>query len=259
MPNWVNNYLTISKKDKDLVLDVEGNVDFGIIAPIPESFNRTISPTNKEAIYLSLSEKCTKKVPNDLLEKYEISEDNIQDAKELVNSKKERYAHLHSEDNVYVKNEDGIGMRCTTFITQSEYIDEMCEMGNRYIENFDNYGCFDWYDYQIEQWGCKWNAGDTDVTKKGNNLEIRFDTPWCPPIAWLEKLAEKCTFHLAWEEEQGYRGIIHNENGYIENFELPILNYDQEDGFIYEDFDWTEVRSYYEFEKLIGEDEDLEK
>ncbi len=258
MPNWVDNYLTISKKDKDLVLDANGNVDFSIIAPIPESFNRTISPTKKEAIYLSLSEKCTKKVPKDLLEKYEISEDNIQYAKEIVNSKEERHAHLHSEDNVWVKDEDGIGMRCTTFITQSEYIDEMCEMGNRYIENFDKYGCFNWYDYHYKQWGCKWNGCDTYTTKKGDKLEIRFDTPWCPPVAWLEKLADKCTFHLAWEEEQGYRGIIHNENGYIEGFELPILEYDQEEGFVYEDFDWTLVKSKDEYDELVN-DQSVEK
>ena len=39
MPNWVYNYMTINKKYKNLIINKEGDVDFGIIKPMPEELN----------------------------------------------------------------------------------------------------------------------------------------------------------------------------------------------------------------------------
>jgi hypothetical protein len=48
-----------------------------------------------------------------------------------------------------------------------------------------------WYDWAMQHWGVKWNAADTKIAESDEALRVRFDTPWAPPVAVLEKLARK--------------------------------------------------------------------
>ena len=51
----------------------------------------------------------------------------------------------------------------------------------------------DWYSYNQEQYGCKWNCDasswDTD-SGDGTTITISFDSPWGPPSAIFEKIQE---------------------------------------------------------------------
>ena len=43
-----------------------------------------------------------------------------------------------------------------------------------------------WYDWSYTNWGVKWNASETLLSKDA----VEFDTPWGPPLVWFEKLCE---------------------------------------------------------------------
>ena len=124
------------------------------------------------------------------------------------------------------------------------------------------YGASNWYDWSVRNWGVKWNASSSYTEEMADDkIRITFDTPWGVPIHWLEKLAElKIDFHLAWYEEQGYRGIITAEDGLIDEFELPEVEWiEDENGEYYsseekENFDWTLMQYDGQFEELMNTD-----
>ena len=77
--------------------------------------------------------------------------------------------------------------------------------------NLKKYGYKNWYDWCVNNWGTKWNAGgdndamqvdyDEDVGNQGIAL-FQFDTAWAPPLGVLEKLMEthpelsiECRYH----------------------------------------------------------------
>ena len=86
--------------------------------------------------------------------------------------------------------------------------------------NLKRYGYRNWYDWCVNNWGTKWNAGgdndamqvdyDEDVGNQGIAL-FQFDTAWAPPLGVLEKLMEthpelsiECRYH---EPGVGFFGV----------------------------------------------------
>jgi hypothetical protein len=66
---------------------------------------------------------------------------------------------------------------------------------------------WDWYSWQVENWGTKWDAYETIFSSNyelSDYSEITFQTAWSPPSAWLETTAEKfpnVEFKLYWMDE----------------------------------------------------------
>lgn len=59
------------------------------------------------------------------------------------------------------------------------------------------------YDWHIQNWGTKWEARVYDFHRDDNDINISFETAWCPPIALYE-----------WMTEQGWEvDAIYNEPG----------------------------------------------
>jgi hypothetical protein len=49
-----------------------------------------------------------------------------------------------------------------------------------------------WYEWNVENWGTKWNAYDAKVTPAAGDLvEVRFDTAWSHPYPVIEALSLK--------------------------------------------------------------------
>jgi hypothetical protein len=79
----------------------------------------------------------------------------------------------------------------------------------------------DWYTWNIEHWGTKWNAqpssGDTIVAERiPTGAEIWFDTPWTPPVPVLLELSKKfpeLEFQLYFTEEWMGEGLAQFKNG----------------------------------------------
>ena len=86
--------------------------------------------------------------------------------------------------------------------------------------NLKKYGYKNWYDWCVNNWGTKWNAGgdndamqvdfDEDVGDQGIAL-FQFDTAWAPPLGVLEKLMDthpelsiECRYH---EPGVGFMGV----------------------------------------------------
>ena len=98
------------------------------------------------------------------------------------------------------------------------------EFGEKYIDNGDKHldhsegrEWFNWYDWRCDFWGTKWGACDTSVDKEGNDYYfITFDTAWCPPYIWLNKLSSLGKPFILYEEEEGGEGSIQCYHGQID-------------------------------------------
>lgn len=80
------------------------------------------------------------------------------------------------------------------FLEQRTDIDpEVFAFGRQAYHNLLKFGAPTWYEWDIENWGTKWNAcgyyEDTDYSHHYNKLE--FDTAWSAPHPIIEDLAEK--------------------------------------------------------------------
>jgi hypothetical protein len=77
-----------------------------------------------------------------------------------------------------------------------------------------------WYDWNIRNWGCKWDANDeeldTDLDKlePHDSLTYRFSTAWSPAEGVFRAMTEQhpeLSFEFHCEEEQGW-GVIYDGN-----------------------------------------------
>lgn len=64
------------------------------------------------------------------------------------------------------------------------------ELAQQFVERF---GHSDWYNWQVNTWGTKWDIGgeDSDVQCEGDTVTARFDSAWAPPISAYERLCEQ--------------------------------------------------------------------
>ena len=91
-----------------------------------------------------------------------------------------------------------------------------------------------WYDWNVQNWGTKWDASEPNVSLSENEniAHITFDTAWSPPIEWLEKVAPQfphLNFTLLYYEGgMGFAG----EQEYQEGEEMFHAQYDSgEEGY----------------------------
>jgi len=106
-----------------------------------------------------------------------------------------------------------------------------------------------WYDWNIRNWGCKWDANDeeldTDLSALGdgitNDLTYRFSTAWSPAEGVFRAMAEQhpeLTFEFYCEEEQGWGVVYDGQDGSLsvsKEWEIPnshadYVERDNEDG-----------------------------
>ena len=74
---------------------------------------------------------------------------------------------------------------------------------------FDNNDVNNWYNWNVRNWGTKWDAGRVSVEDDGDAdaLIYDFETAWAAPIPVFEIMAREypdLTFTFRWEEEQGF-------------------------------------------------------
>lgn len=99
-----------------------------------------------------------------------------------------------------------------------------------------------WYDWCIENWGTKWDAVDTFIQRKNENiLYIHFDTAWDPPINWLEKIQDIypelnfCLFYV--EFGMDFMGLA-------SSFKTPVTKqvFSDEDKYGEEEYETGEIK-----------------
>lgn len=102
-----------------------------------------------------------------------------------------------------------------------------------------------WYDWNVNNWGTKWNTNADNVYLGDNN--ITFTTAWSPVPRVIGILSQKLGIDIDYKyaEEGGgsYTGDINFKNGYIDNIE-------------YHDHDYKAYKNYLD---LWGDDEGTAK
>jgi hypothetical protein len=83
-----------------------------------------------------------------------------------------------------------------------------------------NNGPTNWYNWNIANWGCKWDACESSVTlERGNGhswIDMRWESPWSPPIEWVTHCAKEypeLEFSFDYQEEEGWGGTMEFYNG----------------------------------------------
>lgn len=70
----------------------------------------------------------------------------------------------------------------------------------------EKYGATNWYDWHCANWGVKWDASESGFYKNGDDWMVSFQTPWGPPIEFLQALSKtfkEFQFELQYADE-GY-------------------------------------------------------
>lgn len=74
----------------------------------------------------------------------------------------------------------------------------------------DKYGADNWYDWNVANWGCKWDFDVTHAEYVDGGVRVTYDTPWAPPTPFVERLSELYPEHpitMAYAESgMGYAG-----------------------------------------------------
>jgi len=93
-----------------------------------------------------------------------------------------------------------------------------------------------WYDWNIRNWGCKWDVSDIEVIyESDDSITYRFSTAWSPPIDAIYKLSEQYSellFEIDFEEEQGWGGTQSIRDGQVlleTYYDIPDSHEDYEE------------------------------
>lgn len=167
MPNYVANILTVlgSKEQVAKVIEfVKGDervFDFNKILLMPESLNIDSSSAGDDGMEYLIAKN-----------------------KKFDFQRSERDNELIARFERYSKDEQG----------------KRLELGRKYLRNLADYGVTTWYDWNIANWGTKWNS--CDAVLEGN--WFKFDTAWNAPIPVFKKLSElfpAVTFEFIYADE----------------------------------------------------------
>jgi hypothetical protein len=74
-----------------------------------------------------------------------------------------------------------------------ELIDTVAQFGTNDVEkaNREKYGYGSWYDFNIANWGTKWDVESSNVEiTDANTVTAGFDSAWAPPINAYERLLD---------------------------------------------------------------------
>ena len=70
-------------------------------------------------------------------------------------------------------------------------IKELEELGKKAIHNMEEYGCYTWYQWRLNNWGTKWDACECYVDSDEDSTCLYFDTAWSTPEPLMQALSQK--------------------------------------------------------------------
>ena len=179
MPNWCSNTVEITAKteqDADFLISAfkfkDQDFSFNSFIPIPKELNvvcGTVTSMAKDYIK-ELALATTKEALKKLEEKWR------KEAKDV-------------DCNAFRSNDENsvsFGRGYEAFIKYADAISK----------NIANFGYPTWLEWSYANWGTKWDVTDPTIIKKGNQIEIEFDTAWSPPIPIFEYISEHFANHI---------------------------------------------------------------
>ena len=71
-----------------------------------------------------------------------------------------------------------------------------------------------WYNWNISNWGTKWDVDVEDEDIQDDHIYIKFDTAWSPPMDIFEAIVRDnptLSLSVEWEEEQGFGAELESD------------------------------------------------
>jgi hypothetical protein len=119
--------------------------------------------------------------------------------------------YVRNEDGTYPVGEDGnMVLRDTVFSDENPVFSFWNIVRPTTPEELETYKNQGWYDWNIANWGTKWDVAGKDVDVRDDSpghWHIYFDTAWSPPHEALVALSEQhpeVEIRNEWCEEQGF-------------------------------------------------------
>lgn len=207
MPNHVKNILTIKGTVKEVNAfvnaitreEIENGesqriVDFNTLIPMPETLHVCSGGPSDMCcrVYIKNLFKTNKKEYHELyktIKEYNSKQNWEHEKMELElltdEDEEEEVARLLKD---YSKSEKRWDENDPVFETK----DDIINYGSKIATNIKLYGCKDWYNWCINNWGTKWNAYDQRhcYTERDNiaTYELIFCTAWGIPDKFYEKM-----------------------------------------------------------------------
>ena len=182
MPNYVTNkirYRGSQTQIDDMLESIKndvigkGSIDFSKLVPRPIELDIEAGSGTFRGM----------KEYSDFLDEY-AEKNNIKDLKASAVPESAENAYLNEHKDIYKGD---------------------WTLGRQAIRNTEKYGWPTWYEWNINNWGTKWNAcGYDDEYDYSHEEQLTFDTAWSPPHPILEKLSEKypaIRFEHEWADE----------------------------------------------------------
>jgi hypothetical protein len=82
----------------------------------------------------------------------------------------------------------------------------------------------DWYTYNVENYGCKWNCDAQDWHRDGDTIEFWFDSPWAPPTKLYDQIQEQGLTVYAEYLEEGMGFVGEYIDGDEETYEFSNVD-----------------------------------
>ncbi len=146
---------------------------------------------------------------------------------------------------------------CPAELHEHESPNRNPELAERFIRE---YGAPDWYDWQVKNWGTKWDVGGDDgsVSVEGNTVTAFFDSAWAPPTEAYAKLCAlgfeiRATYY---EPGMCFTGIWEgNGDDYFDDY----IEYSDETSATVRDVVGEELDDLYGISESMAEYEDIEE
>ena len=226
MPNYVINKVTCDNMDelKKLLLNKDENVDFNIIIPKPKDLDIA---SGSHSYDIQSRYFHTEEAERKLAKQRRIIGNVLEMLYNNTMTQAEFVKKVMADEKLIkkIKAFKGWYSRKSKNIKYAMKKKELTETLENYIKGFFNikrYGERDWYDWSIENWGTKWNAGDTVVYSD----VIEFQTAWSTPIPVFVELSKRLkdtTIAVDYADED-----IGSNCGTLEFFNGQMLQFEPE-------------------------------
>jgi hypothetical protein len=121
-------------------------------------------------------------------------------------------------------------------------------------ENTEKYGYPSWYEWNIDNWGTKWDVGsdseydELELTDGATTISLGFDSAWAPPIAFYRAMEDVFGFTVdAHYLEEGMGFVGRYNDGDDDCYDL-----DYSDPSNLEDIP-ADLREYYDLEQQFAD------
>ena len=188
MPNWVTNRLTIEGPNAEgivqshIIKDEHGRdcFDFNLICKMPEELDIEKGSKSVNGLKLFIAKI------NPSIDAVGSPEDKME-----INAFSNRMIKAFGKNAIgkipmiLLRNEEVTAFK----LHYKEEFDDVVKLGEQAFRNLEKYGCTDWYEWRLQNWGTKWNSCNTFLCD--DKKTIYFDTAWSPSVPLVKKFAEK--------------------------------------------------------------------